>query len=208
MDTAKVPNNSIGIDKLEELYNTVKDFGVSVSNGSDATETNRTQRIYDVIVYNRDNEPLDFYNEISAQYAGRIRNEARRNGNHVHQIEVSNLSGKINPVEFTPPTAHHSNVTDKPDISIATRSVRDIRASAKFQQMFFAKANTQLKQVNDIQNLHILVYDKMTSKLCFSGNFSEAAAFIINKMKSGEWTPNSWVIYLTKKLYDKVAKDE
>jgi hypothetical protein len=163
-------------------------------------------RIYDVTVYLTNGEVLETYTNISAQEAGRIRNRNRKLGNRVNQIEVSNLSGTITRYEFIPPEQHSSQIDEsaKPLVPIKKYNARTAKANAKFQDNFFSKANSHLMKVSQ-NTIHILVYEKISGNLCFSGELEDAARFVWNKMQSGEWNETSWVIYLPKKIYDRMG---
>lgn len=98
---------------------------------------------------------------------------------------------------FEAPKAHTSQVYDKPFVKPPRQSERSVRATIKYHQEFFAKANAQLKR-KAVKEKKTLVYDRLTSSLSFSGSLEEAVAFILNKTESGEWDDNSWAIYLPK----------
>jgi len=165
-------------------------------------------RTFNVTVTNRLGEILEEYEGISQQTAGRIRKENRRIGNRVNQIEVSNLTGEVKPVEFVPPEIHNSQVMDKPNVRENLYDSRSVKAKAKYQQHFFGKANAELRRINSRNNLHIYVYEKIGNKLRFSGTLGEAVSFIMDKMSSGEWDEKSWVIYLPPKIYELVIANE
>lgn len=166
-------------------------------------------RLFNVTVTNRLGEILEEYEGISQQTAGRIRNENRRIGNRVSQIEISNLTGDVEPVEFVPPQTHPSSVIDKPtDNRRKISNLRTVREQAKYQQHFFGKANAELRRVNSRNNIHIYVYEKIGNKLRFSGTLGEAVSFIMDKMATGQWDETDWVIYLPPKIYEAVIANE
>lgn len=165
-----------------------------------------TSRSFDVTVSDKQGNILDTYYGISAQMAGKIRNSNRKIGNRVNQIEVSNLSGEVIRSEFVPPEIHTSAVLDKPSVIVSKYDAKSAKRNAKYQQFFFGKANAELKRLNDRSNIHILVYEKISNKLCFSGNLGDAVTFIMAKIADNEWDDTSWVIYLPQKIYDLVTE--
>lgn len=165
-------------------------------------------RTFDVTVFDKTGEILEEYKGISQQTAGRIRKEQRRIGNRVNQIEISNLTGEVKPVEFVPPLSHPSSVIEKPVDNRKKIDQRAARNSAKFEQHFFGKANAELRRINSRNNLHIYVYEKIGNKLRFSGTLGEAVSFIMDKMSTNEWDDTSWIIYLPPKVYEMVIANE
>lgn len=162
-------------------------------------KTKRESSSFDVTVYESNGNILEEYHGISAAMAGRIRNSNRKLGYRVNQIEVSNLSGDIVRTPFIPPDVHISQCSDKPNVRENHYNARQVKANAKFQQEFFRKANAHLGKISN-KNTRILVYEKITSKLCFSGTLENAVMFIIRKMENGDWDETSWVIYLPSKI--------
>lgn len=155
---------------------------------------------YDVFVYDREGSLIETHNDVSPQMAGRIRNDSHRLGYRVNRIQNSNLTGEVNPVEFVPPEQHHSQIIDKPAVFESKYNARTAKNNAKYQQEFFSKANKQLKRVAD-KSINILVYEKITNKLCFSGTLEDAFNFIMWKISRDNWNMTSFVIYLPSKLF-------
>lgn len=204
MTTESFPDTEVNDESLAAFFAGIEE---AFPNANTIQGTKRLSRSYDVFVKNTQNEIVIEAHNISASYAGRLRNEYRhKHGYRVDQLEVG-TNGEVHripdePIDYTPTV---STVTDKPFVPDKGMKQREINFLRNQSQEILTQANAKLAKKSTDKTIR--VYDKLSGKLSYAGTIEGAVKYIKWQQEFGNWTDNSWVIYIPEKIYNQVVNN-
>lgn len=201
--------NPIADSPWKSFFDNLSDKGIPVS------PTSNRIRFYDMVVKDASGKVIAKHYGLPSSKMGRWRNEYRSYGHFVSTYEnnpQSSLTGEVSEVEFIPPTPIVSDglgvgILNDNHVRKTAREVMLQKRLAKARQQLFSRLNTRIRKGNESQE-NILVYEKISGNLVFSGDFINASLYIFSMMDEGTWNEFDWVIYVPSKIYERLCRND